>query len=149
MELNAAIPSGALDQKWERHRFELRLVSPANKDRAAHRKAFVVKCAAYLQQGVSLVVVDLVTSRRANLHREILDLAGRIPGGPNLTGELYAAAYRTLARDDHADLELWLEDLRIGAPLPTLPLWINEDTALPLELEPTYDETCRSLRLGA
>src|SRR5512135_1035196 len=28
------------------------LVSPANKDRAAHRDAFVSKCAAYLQQGV-------------------------------------------------------------------------------------------------
>jgi hypothetical protein len=39
------------------------LVSPANKDRAAHRDAFVSKCAAYLQQGVGLAIVDVVTER--------------------------------------------------------------------------------------
>ena len=31
MDLNARIPSGPLDQKWDRHRFELKLVNPANK----------------------------------------------------------------------------------------------------------------------
>ncbi|HRP09374.1 MAG TPA: FAD-binding protein, partial [Gemmatimonadales bacterium] len=31
MELNARIPEGPLEQKWERHRSTLRLVSPANK----------------------------------------------------------------------------------------------------------------------
>src|SRR4051794_35993917 len=41
----------------------IELVSPANKDRPAHRDAFTSKCAAYLQAGVGLVVVDVVTSR--------------------------------------------------------------------------------------
>jgi succinate dehydrogenase / fumarate reductase flavoprotein subunit len=31
MILDAKIPSGPIDEKWERHQFELRLVSPANK----------------------------------------------------------------------------------------------------------------------
>jgi succinate dehydrogenase / fumarate reductase flavoprotein subunit len=31
MELNARIPAGPLEQKWNRHRFEMRLVNPANK----------------------------------------------------------------------------------------------------------------------
>ncbi|MCC7133279.1 MAG: fumarate reductase/succinate dehydrogenase flavoprotein subunit [Gemmatimonadales bacterium] len=31
MELNARIPAGPLEQKWERHKFELKLVNPANK----------------------------------------------------------------------------------------------------------------------
>src|SRR5215467_5470938 len=31
MELRANIPSGPLEQKWDRHRFEMKLVSPANK----------------------------------------------------------------------------------------------------------------------
>ncbi len=48
------------------------LVSPANKDRPEHRRAFAVKCASYLGQGVGLIVVDVVTSRAAvNLHDEI------------------------------------------------------------------------------
>lgn len=31
MKLDSKIPSGPLDQQWERHQFELRLVNPANK----------------------------------------------------------------------------------------------------------------------
>jgi succinate dehydrogenase / fumarate reductase flavoprotein subunit len=31
MELNAHIPSGPLSEKWDKHRFELKLVNPANK----------------------------------------------------------------------------------------------------------------------
>ena len=31
MELNARIPEGPLETKWQRHRSTLRLVSPANK----------------------------------------------------------------------------------------------------------------------
>jgi succinate dehydrogenase / fumarate reductase, flavoprotein subunit len=31
MELNAQIPSGPIEEKWSRHRFELKLVNPANK----------------------------------------------------------------------------------------------------------------------
>jgi succinate dehydrogenase / fumarate reductase flavoprotein subunit len=31
MELNARVPSGSIEKKWERHRFELKLVNPANK----------------------------------------------------------------------------------------------------------------------
>ena len=31
MKLDANIPSGPLDQKWEKHKFDLKLVNPANK----------------------------------------------------------------------------------------------------------------------
>jgi succinate dehydrogenase / fumarate reductase flavoprotein subunit len=31
MELKASIPSGPIDRKWEKHRFEMKLVNPANK----------------------------------------------------------------------------------------------------------------------
>ncbi|MBX3145668.1 MAG: fumarate reductase/succinate dehydrogenase flavoprotein subunit [Gemmatimonadales bacterium] len=31
MELNARIPSGPIEQKWDRHKFDLKLVNPANK----------------------------------------------------------------------------------------------------------------------
>ena len=33
MELNANIPSGPIEQAWENHRFEMKLVNPANKRR--------------------------------------------------------------------------------------------------------------------
>ena len=31
MELNAHIPDGPLEKKWDKHRFDLKLVNPANK----------------------------------------------------------------------------------------------------------------------
>ena len=31
MNLDAKIPSGPLPEKWDRHRFEMKLVNPANK----------------------------------------------------------------------------------------------------------------------
>ena len=42
----------------------IELVSPGNKDRAEARRAFVIKCAAYLQRGIGLIVVDIVTARQ-------------------------------------------------------------------------------------
>jgi len=33
MELRARIPSGAIERKWEKHRFDMKLVNPANKRR--------------------------------------------------------------------------------------------------------------------
>jgi hypothetical protein len=30
---------------------------------------------------------------------------------------------------------------------PTLPLWLSDDVAVPLELEPSYEDTCCILRI--
>ena len=43
------------------------IVSPAHKDRPEHRRAFVAKCAALLQNHVCVAIVDLVTTRAFNL----------------------------------------------------------------------------------
>src|SRR5437868_11184726 len=42
----------------------IELISPGDKDRAAERRAFAVKCASYLSQGVGVIIVDIVTNRR-------------------------------------------------------------------------------------
>lgn len=122
-------------------------VSPGNKDRPAERTAFVSKCAAFLQQGVCLIIVDVVTARRATLHRDLL--ARVSPGEPEApTADLFAAAYRPVSRDKQATLEVWHEPLALGRPLPTLPLRVRGGFYLPLDLEATYEHTCRKLRLG-
>jgi hypothetical protein len=36
----------------------------------------------------------------------------------------------------------------IGQELPTVPLWLNRDLAVPLELEFSYARACASLRIG-
>jgi hypothetical protein len=50
----------------------IELISPGTKNRDAHRRAFAVKCASYPYRGISVIVIDIVTSRRANLHNEIV-----------------------------------------------------------------------------
>jgi hypothetical protein len=50
------------------------LVSPGNKDRPEARPAFASKCLAYLQCGVGVVIVDIVTEGHFNLHNEMLPL---------------------------------------------------------------------------
>src|SRR2546427_2541798 len=52
----------------------IELVSPANKDRPANRRMFAIKCASYLQSGVSVIIVDVVTERAGNLQAELLEL---------------------------------------------------------------------------
>lgn len=124
----------------------IELVSPANKDRPAHRDAFVSKCAAYVQQGIGLVVVDVVTERSANLHDELLRRLGTAPT-PALNADLYAAAYRPVQSEEQAMLAIWPETLAIGQPLPTMPLWLRGGLCIPIELEATYQRTCQEQRL--
>ena len=45
-------------------------------------------------------------------------------------------------------LETWAQALTLGQPLPTMPLWLADDFAVPLELEECYEETCRVLRIA-
>src|ERR1700722_9770641 len=86
----------------------IELVSPGNKDRPEARRAFVAKCASYLQQGVGLVIVDVVTERRANLHDELIDLLQQADAFRFPTSDvLYATAYRPLRREDGDQIEIW------------------------------------------
>jgi hypothetical protein len=129
-------------------RAAIELVSPANKDRASHRRAFAVKCAGYLQQGVAVVMVDVVTERTANLHAalvDILELAQPLAWCPS--SSLYAVAYRPTQSADAQRLEVWPEALAVGAILPTMPLWLSDALCLPLALEESYRVTCAALRI--
>jgi hypothetical protein len=129
-------------------RAAIELVSPANKDRASHRRAFAVKCAGYLQQGVAVVIVDVVTAHTANLHAELVDILGLAqPLAWCPPSHLYAVGYHPIPSADVQRLEVWPEALTIGAALPTMPLWLDEGLCLPLALEESYRATCAALRI--
>jgi Protein of unknown function (DUF4058) len=124
------------------------IVSPSNKDRPEHRRIFVAKCAALLRQHVSVAIIDLVTVRDFNLYGDLLELLGL--SDPALGTEppaLYAVACRWRTQDDTRLLEAWNHPLALGQPLPTLPLWLANTFAVPLELEESYEQTCRDLRI--
>ena len=127
----------------------IELVSPAHKDRAAHRRMFAVKCASYLQQNIGLLIVDVVTERSGNLHRDLLrlmDVAAATPAQGD--DDLYAAAYRTTPVGESLHLQAWVETLAVGARLPTLPLWIGAEHLLLIDLDQTYAAACAARRIS-
>lgn len=124
------------------------IVSPSNKDRPESRRVFVDKCEALLRRGVSVAIVDLVTVRHFNLYTDLLDLVGQ--ADPTFAPEpptIYAASCRWILRERKHLLETWSHALHLRQPLPTLPLWLAENVAIPLNLETSYEETCRGLRI--
>jgi hypothetical protein len=122
------------------------IVSPGNKDRPENRDAFVSKCHALLQQDVCVVIVDPVTDRPANLYAELAERIGASP--PAVAGSpIYAVSCRGIRAPDRWRVEAWEHVLAIGSPLPTLPLWLTDRLSVPLELEASYEDTCRGLRI--
>ena len=126
----------------------IELVSPRNKDRAEAREAFVTKCASYLHEGISLIVVDVVTDRHANLHNDLLGVLHVDPSAwlPAAVG-LYACAYRPIRRQDRPEIDAWPTVLSLAAALPVLPLALTAELCLPVDLEATYTDVCRRRRM--
>jgi Protein of unknown function (DUF4058) len=127
----------------------IELVSPGNKDRPEERRAFAIKCASYLHQGVSLIIIDIVTSRRANLHNELIALLPSARGSElPAQAALYAVAYRPVLREGSAEIEIWPAAFSVGDPLPELPLRLTGDLFVPVDFEASYQEACRRRRLA-
>jgi hypothetical protein len=126
----------------------IELASPGNKDRPEKRNAFVGKCAALLQKGIAVSIVDLVTTRQFNLYAELLRFVGH--SDPTLADPLpplYAVSCRWRPQDKRMMLQAWSHTLTVGQPLPTLPLWLAGKLAVPLDLDQSYEEACHDLWL--
>jgi hypothetical protein len=127
----------------------LELISPGNKDRPEARRHFAIKCASYLNAGVAVILVDVVTTRLTNMHQEIMrvieaeerfflhDLAPQ-----------YVVAYRPVLREQREEIDLWPFSLEVGSELPVVPMRLTGDTFVPVNLEETYCEACARLRLA-
>ena len=124
------------------------IVSPANKDRPESRQMFVAKCATLLQKGVCVSIVDLVTIRHSNLYTDLLALIDC--SDPVFTPDppsIYAVTCRKRTVNRRTRLETWSHALALGRQLPALPIWLTESTAVSLDLEGTYEDTCQVLRI--
>jgi hypothetical protein len=127
----------------------IELISPGNKDRPETRRAFAAKCASYLQLGIGLVVVDVVTERPGNLHDDLVTLLQqderfRFP----TDAALYTVAYRPARREPGGDqIDIWPVPLALGQSLPIMPLALRGAATLPLDLKTTYMEARQRSRL--
>ena len=95
------------------------------------------------------LVAALVTARTADLHGELfatLGVKSKRALWQSATG-LYAVAYRAVTVRKAPRVEVWPETLALGEVLPTMPLWLADNLAVPVDLEASYEETSRVLKL--
>ena len=126
----------------------IEIVSPLNKDRHGHRATFVSKVATLLKNNICVTIVDVVGTSGFNLYAELMNsLQGVDPALGSEPPPMYAVTIRTRFEDNRRLMDNWYHPLVIGQPLPTLPIWLKENWAISLDLESSYEETCRTLRI--
>jgi hypothetical protein len=128
----------------------IEIVSPANKDRPQSREQFIGKVASLLRQDVCVSIVDIVTKHQVNLYAELLTQLSQHDarlGEPPTS--IYAVTLRgRKPKKRRPVLDLWCFPLTLGQPLPTIPLFLAPELAIEVPLEPSYQETCRLLRIA-
>lgn len=123
-------------------------MSPGNKDRVDERAAFVAKAVNYLHLGASVIIIDVVTTRHANLHNEIMKHL-KMPASFEIdaTPTLYAAAYRPVIREQRTEIDVWKSAFSVGSELPTMPMRLAGNLFIPVEFEPAYMEARRRRKM--
>ena len=71
----------------------------------------------------------------------------RVRASPPTTASHLGSHSRRVREGDAWHFRAWTYALTVGQPLPTLPLWLADNLAVPLELEASCEETCRILRI--
>jgi hypothetical protein len=137
------------DSRRKRHLVAaIEIVSPSNKDRHESRATFVAKAATLLRNNICVSIVDVVNSFDFNLYAELMGfLNGVDPALGSEAPPMYAATLRLRYEDRRRMMDNWYHPLAIGRSLPTLPIWLTEARAISLDLESSYEETCRALRI--
>jgi hypothetical protein len=87
--------------------------------------------------GISLIVIDIVSSRWANLRDEIMRVLGHGHTTPPNGTDLYGNAYRPIVHEGESHFEIWSSRPEVDRPLPVLPLALDAEIVLPLYLETT------------
>src|SRR5688572_9682933 len=127
----------------------IEIISPANKDRTDTREQFVNKVAALLRQDVCVAIVDIVTTRHANLYTELLARLGRTDPALAAPPMLYVVTLRRRKpMKQQPLLDAWFFRLAVSQPLRTIPLWLGPDRRIELPLDPSYQEVCRLLHIA-
>jgi hypothetical protein len=89
----------------------------------------------------------VVSNAHFNLHNEMMRVLGvgasfQIADDP----PIYAIGYQP-EEEEEVRILAWPHVLEIGAPLPTVPLYLRGTGCIPLDLEATYMETRQLARV--
>jgi len=107
----------------------------------------VSKCAALLQKKTCVSIVDLETVKHFNLYCEVLDVVcQRAPAFAPNPPSTYAVTCRSHNLATRSRFKSWAHPMVVGERLPALPIWLDNEHAISLDLEVSYQQTCSTLR---
>jgi hypothetical protein len=115
----------------------LEIVSPGNKASKHALRGFVEKSAALIDQGVHLLVVDLLPPFRRDphgIHKAIWDEFADEEYSPPAAKPLTLVVY-----DAGPPVVAYVEPVAVGESLPDMPLFLKPDFYVPTPLESTYE----------
>jgi hypothetical protein len=117
----------------------IEIVSPGNKDSRNSLRSFVEKAAAFLRNGIHLLIVDLFPPSDRDpqgIHKaiwdEFADEPFELPPGKPLTLVGYQSGDEFTAH---------IEPVAVGDVMPDMPLYLERDLYVPVPLEATYRAT--------
>lgn len=125
------------------------LVSPRNKDRPLARATYARRYAGYLLEGVHLLLIDVHRRPAGFSFADQIAAELQIPDQRTLpapqalsyrVGEPAAAGGRLVA--------IWRRALIVGSALPTLPLPLDIERAINVDVEGTYARAAADAYLG-
>jgi hypothetical protein len=124
----------------------IELVSPRNKDRPAARDRYLGRYLGYIHRGVHLLLVD-VLPRPADF--SFADaLAANLALDQVACPPPFAVSYRVgESVPEGTIIGVWRRPMQIGSSLPTLPLALNVNASVFIDLEHTYNEAARRVYL--
>jgi hypothetical protein len=128
----------------------IELVSPANKDRPKNRDQFLNKIATLLKHDVCVVIVDIVSTMTTNFTVQLFEYFGQHVAGQSIPdASMSAVTLRGRKMTvKNSFLDAWYYPMKVGQPLPTVPIFLNDVLHINLPLESSYQEVCRLLRVG-
>jgi uncharacterized protein DUF4058 len=124
----------------------IEIVSPRNKDRTDSKETYTNRYMGYLRLGVHLMLVDVLPRPKRFSFSDAIttNLGLELPPLP----PPFAAAYRVgevipVGADMGSLVALWRRPLRVGQPLPALPLPLDVHRAIMIDLEETYHRAAK------
>jgi len=126
----------------------IELISRRNKDRPASRAGAIARYLAYLAEGAHLLIVDVHRRPLGFSFAEALRAELKLP--PRECQTPLAVSFRVgePASDGGRLLATWCRALTVGEPLPTMPLPLNVNSRIAIDLEATYSRAAVDVYLS-
>jgi hypothetical protein len=121
----------------------IEVVSPGNKSTRPALDQFIKKAAEFLDQGIHLLIVDLIPPGRhdpGGIHGAIWEYIAAEEFAPPADKPLTVAAY-----ESGPPTRAYVEPLAVGDPLPDMPLFLEPREWIPTPLNRSYETTWETL----